>query len=68
MKDDILSKIVVVGQPSRVKRKAGRPLIGWDEIVRKDLREMGTFWEGVKSEALNRLGLKMRLGATVSCY
>ena len=29
------------------------PQIGWEEIVRKDLREIGTSWEGVKRQALN---------------
>ena len=41
MKDDILPKIVLFGQQSGATRKAGRPCLGW---------------EGVKREALNRLG------------
>jgi len=36
-------------------RKAGRPRLGWEDVIYKDLKEMGSFWEGVKKEALNRL-------------
>jgi len=50
-----LPKIVLFSQPSRAKWKAGRPWLGWED-VKKDLREMGTSWEGVKRDALNRLG------------
>ena len=53
MKDDRLSKIVLFG-PSGATRKAGRPCLGWEDVINKDLKEMGTSWEGVKS--LNRLG------------
>jgi len=28
----------------------------WEDVVKKVLREMTTFWEAVKREALNRLG------------
>jgi hypothetical protein len=76
MKDDRLPKIVLFGQPSRAKRKAGRPCLGWEDVIKIDLKEMGTSWAGVKREALNRLvwkrsvrscvGLK-RLGVAVSC-
>jgi len=24
----------------------------WEDVINKDLREMGSFWEGVKREAL----------------
>jgi hypothetical protein len=48
MKDDRLSKVVLVGQSSRANRKAGRPRMSLEDVVRKDLREMGTSWEGVK--------------------
>ena len=43
----------------------------------KDLRDIGTSWEGVKRKALNRLGQRRRmlscvalrwLGAAMSCY
>ena len=75
MRDDRLQKIVLFGQPSGATRKAGRPCLGWEEVINKDLKDMGTSWEGVKREALNRLGRKRsvrncvglrRLGAAVS--
>ena len=49
-------RILPFGQPSRAKRKAGRPRMGWEDVIKKTLKEMGTSWEGVKREALNRLG------------
>jgi hypothetical protein len=76
MKDDRLPKIVLFGQPSRAKRKAGRPLLGWEDVLKKDFKEMRTSWEGVKRESLNRLGWRRsmhsglgfrRRGAAVSC-
>jgi hypothetical protein len=76
MKDDRLPKIFLFGQLSRAKWKAGRPCLGWEGIIKKDLEEMGTSWEGVKREALNRLGWRRsmhscvglrRLGAVASC-
>ena len=74
MKDDRLPKIVLVGQPSRAKQKAGRPRIGWKDVVRKDLRGIRTSWEVVKKKALNILGWRrclrnyvglMQLGAAL---
>ena len=56
MKDDRLPKIVLFGQPSRAKRKVGHPYLGWEDVIRKDLNEIGTYWEGGKRGALNRLG------------
>jgi hypothetical protein len=76
MKDDRLPKIVLFGQPSRAKRKAGRPRLGWEDVIKKDLKEMGTSWADVKREALNRLGWRRSvrscvglrgLGAAMSC-
>ena len=61
MKDDRLPKIVLFGNPSGAKQKAGRPRLGWEYFIKKDLKEMGTFWEGVKREALSRLGWKRSL-------
>jgi len=43
-----ISKIVPFGPTSKARQKAGR-------VIKKDLKEMGTSWEGVKREALNRL-------------
>ena len=77
LKGDRLSKIVLFSQPSGGTRKAGRPCLGWEDVIIKDLKEMGTSWEGVKREALNRLGWRKRmrccvglrrLGAAVSYY
>ena len=77
MKDDRLSKIFLFIQPSRAKRKAGRPRLGWEDAIKEDLKKMGTSWEGVKRKALNRLGWRRsvgscvglrRLGAVVGCY
>ena len=39
--DDRLPKIVLFGQPSRAKRKAGHPRLGWEDVIKKDLKEMG---------------------------
>ena len=64
MNDDILSKIFLFGLPSRAKQKAGCPWLGWGEVVMKDLRGMGTSWEGVNREALNKLVWKR---STCSC-
>jgi len=76
MKDGRLPMIVLFGQPSGATRKAGPPRLGWEDVINKDLKEMGTSWEGIKREALNRLGWRTRmrscvdlrrLGAAVSC-
>ena len=56
MKDDRLPKIVIFDQPSGATREAGRPRLGWKDVINKDLKEMGTSCEGLKREALNRLG------------
>ena len=53
MKDDRLPKIVRFGQPSGAKQKASRPRLGREHGIKKDLKEIETFWEGVKREALN---------------
>jgi len=76
LKDDRLPKIGLFGQLSRAKRKAGRLRLEWEDVIKNDLREIGTSREGIKREALNRLewrrsmrscvGLR-RLGTAVSC-
>ena len=57
MKDDRLPKIVLFGQPPGATRKSGRPCLGW---------------EGVKREALNRLGwtrsVRSCVGLRRACY
>ena len=78
IKEDRLPKIVLCGQPSWATRKAGRPCLGWEDVINKDSKEIEASSEGVKREALNRLGWRMRsvrscvglrrLGAAVSYY
>ena len=65
MKDDRLPKIVLFGQPSGATQKAGRPCLGWEDVINKDLKEIGTSWEGVKREALNRLGWRRSVRSCV---
>ena len=75
-KDDLLPKLVLFGTPSRAKWKADRPRLGWEDVAKKDLKEMGTSWEGMKRKPLKRLEwrrsvrrcISLRwLGAAVSC-
>ena len=42
-KDDRLPKIVLFGQSPRAKRKASFLRQGWEDVIKKDLKEMGTF-------------------------
>ena len=56
IRDDRLPKIVLFSRPSRAKRKVGRLRMGWEDVVKRDLRETGTSWLGVKLEVLNILG------------
>ena len=42
LRDDRLPKIVLFYQPPRAKRKAGRLRLGWEDVIKKDLRKMGT--------------------------
>ena len=65
MKDDRLPKIVLFGQPSGATRKACRPRLGWETFTNKDLKEIGTSWEGVKRDALNRLGWRKSVRSCV---
>ena len=44
MKDDRLPKIILFGQPPGATQKAGRPCLGWEDVINKDLKEMGTSW------------------------
>ena len=64
-KDERLLKIVLFGQPSRAKRKAGHPRLGWEDVIKKDLKEMGTSLEGLKREALNTLEWKRSVSSCV---
>ena len=58
MKDDRLPKIVLFGQPSGATRKEGRPCLGWEDVINKDLKEMGTSWEGVNEGGLETIRLE----------
>ena len=40
MKEGRWPKIVLFGQPSKAKRKADRPCLGWKDVIQKDLKEM----------------------------
>ena len=42
IKNDRLPKIVLFGQPSRAKREAGRPRLRWEDVIKKDLKKIGT--------------------------
>ena len=68
MKDDRLPKIVLFGQPSRAKQRAGRPHLGWRGVIKKDLKEMRTSWEVVKRESLNRLGSRRSVRSCVGLW
>ena len=46
-------------------RKAGRSLLGWEDVINKDLKDMGTSWEDLKREALNRLGWRRSMCSSV---
>ena len=51
-----LSKIVLFGLPPRAKWKADRPRLGWEDVIKKDLKGIGISCECVKREALKILG------------
>ena len=58
-------QIVLFGQLSRATQTAGCPCLGWEDVINKDLKEMGTSWEGVKREAFNRLSWRRSLHSCV---
>ena len=66
MKHDILPKIVLFGQSSSAEQKTGYPRLGWEDVIKKNLKEIGTSWEGVKRDALNRLGWNWSLRRCVA--
>ena len=47
MKDEGLPKIVLFGQPSRAKQKAGRPRLGWEDVIKR-FKGNGSFLGGCK--------------------
>ena len=65
MKYDRLAKIVLFGQPSWAKQKAVCPRLGWEDVIKKDLKEMGISWEGVRIQTLNGLGWR---GSVGNCF
>ena len=76
MNDDRLPNILLVGQPSRTKRKASCPWMGWEDIIRKNSRGTATSWEDVKGENFEQVEMRrsmltcvglIRLGAAVCC-
>ena len=70
-------QIVLFGHLSGTKRKAGRPCLGWDDVINEDLKKIWTSWVGVRREPLSRLGWRRslrscvglrQLGAAISYY
>ena len=62
MKDDRLPKTVLFTQPSRAKRKAGRPHLGWEDVTNKDFKEMGTSWEDGNNNNNNNIFTNLMAG------
>jgi hypothetical protein len=72
--DDRLPKIVLFSKQPR--ETFGRQRLGWEYVVKRHLSKIGNSWEGVKREALDRLGWRKGMyscvsvrwfGAEVSC-
>ena len=59
-----LLKFFLFGQSSRAKRKSDHLWLGWEDVVSKDLRKMGTSWETVKRKVLNKSECEM---SVLSC-
>ena len=66
MKDDRLPESFLFGQPFRAKRKAGCPRLGWEDVIKKNLKKIVISWEGVKRKALNKLGWRRTVHSCVS--
>ena len=49
IKDDTFSKNFLFGNPYEAKRKASHPRKRFAEVKMKDLKEIKTPWEGIKS-------------------
>lgn len=56
MTDERLPRLLLFGKPQEGRKKAGRPVMGWEEVIRKDLKNIGLSWEVAKVEAQNRGG------------
>ena len=48
MKDDRLPKIVLLDQPSRAKRKAARPWLAWEDVIKDRFKGNKYFLGGFK--------------------
>ena len=65
IKNDRLSTIVLAGHPSGAKQRAVRPQMAREDIIGKNLREIGISWEDVKRDALD--GGEMCVAVLASC-
>jgi hypothetical protein len=63
--NDGKQNLVPFSQPSRAKQKTGRPRLGWEDVIKKDLRKMGTSWDILKREALNKLEWRRKVRSCV---
>ena len=57
-KDDKLPKIVLVGLPSRAKRKVGHPPMGGGERRKERFKGNGYFLGGCKEEVFEWIGME----------
>ena len=55
IKDDVLPRTAIFGQPSGAKWKTSRRCLRWEVVIKKYLRKMRISGEGLKMQALNRL-------------
>ena len=39
--------------------------MGWEDVIRQDLKNVGTSWEGAKTEALNTIGWRRSVRSSV---
>ena len=58
MKDDRLLKIALFGQPFRAKQKAGRLHLGWEDVIKKDLKETENYLGGCKERSFEQIGME----------
>ena len=46
------------GQSSRAKQKTGHLHLGWEDVIQKDLKEMGTSLGGYKKGGFEQIGME----------